>query len=452
MEGGRVIDGTQPPPADQPEAAPSEAAQSEATPPPEERGDARRRPTAFASVLPDDPALPRLPTLVDAEAMSAVFQRTLGREQADGPPPDVTVHCLRYKPGTNLVVHYLVGLNGDVHHATAMIAGDRNLAKRAASVPNRKLARMVDGRSPAASPLSYDAGIGALIQWLPLDLQLPALALRPSDLRHRLAAHGVATDGDDPTMLAYRPRRRAVEGLGSHVVKIYAAQLDFDRAVQGLTSAAGIAGVPTPALEAVLPDLRLTVQMRLPEATSGSAVDVATEAGRLLAAFHASPVDGLEALPPPDQLQRAARSASLVIAVSPSLEPRVRRLLADLEELQPDDPPLVRAHGDFHAGQVVETRGILALVDLDEACRAPAALDVANYAAHLVRGADVDLGAAQDCLQLLLDGYGARPEHLSWYMATAVLRRAPFPFRFLDERWPEAMTSQIEAAEAALRW
>ena len=50
----------------------------------------------------------------------------------------------------------------------------------------------------------------------------------------------------------------------------------------------------------------------------------------------------------------------------------------------------------------------------------------------------------------LLDGYGAPPEALDWYLSACLLRRAERPFRALEEDWPARMEELVDAAEAAL--
>ena len=48
-----------------------------------------------------------------------------------------------------------------------------------------------------------------------------------------------------------------------------------------------------------------------------------------------------------------------------------------------------------------------------------------------------------------LRAYGNRPEGLPWYLATAILRRSPHPFRHQDERWPQRIEEMVTAAERA---
>ena len=59
------------------------------------------------------------------------------------------------------------------------------------------------------------------------------------------------------------------------------------------------------------------------------------------------------------------------------------------------------------------------------------------------------LAEASRSLDLLLETYGERPPAMAWYLATAVLRRAPRPFRYFDDDWPERVERMIDTAEEA---
>jgi hypothetical protein len=116
----------------------------------------------------------------------------------------------------------------------------------------------------------------------------------------------------------------------------------------------------------------------------------------------------------------------------------------------PDAGAPVPSHGDFHARQLLHCEDGLVLIDLDRACAAPAALDASSFAAHLMNEGRSDLDAARISLERLLAGYGGRPPGMSWYLATAILRRAPNPFRTLHEQWPDRVASLVDAAADAL--
>jgi hypothetical protein len=175
------------------------------------------------------------------------------------------------------------------------------------------------------------------------------------------------------------------------------------------------------------------------------------EPGEPLHDLDAASKAGVPAAQPFQQLAAAETSARLVQAILPPLGERVEALLRELETDMPAIDRLVPAHGDFNARQLLVQRDGLALVDFDGMCLAPAALDPAKYAAYLVLGGPNDLHEASEVLDELLEGYGDRPFGLSWYLATCILRRAPRPFRYLDEHWPERVEGMIAASEAALR-
>jgi ATP-binding cassette, subfamily B, bacterial len=400
--------------------------------------------------VPDDPALPRLGLVLDPDAMAPLLQRSLGGDVA---LEDVRVQYLRYKPRTNIVVRYDVGLDERWYDATAMITARRYLGRRAAKPENVALARLVDGRSPAPMPLHYVPDLDVLIQWFPLDLDLPALAEPPARLLDELEAAGVRFRGidGDPAMLAYKPRRRAVLRIGRHVLKLYAKEEEFIAAAAGLRAAGGLRKVPTAAWQGQLLTKLVTVQPVLDGLRPSQPADVAFDAGELLHDLHKSRRRGLLAADASHQLAAAERSAHLVTALLPAMRSRMQALLRELETERPSVDGLVPSHGDFNARQLLVRPDGLAAIDFDAMCLAPAALDPATYAAYLVLGGPSDLDAATEVLERLLEGYGDRPPGLEWYLATCILRRAPRPFRYLDEHWPERVEGMVAASEAALR-
>jgi hypothetical protein len=399
---------------------------------------------------PVDPALPRLPVLLAADAMAPFLHRALG---PDAPFPDVRVHHVRYLPGKKVSVRYDVGLDGRRHDAVAMIAARGYLVRRAAKPESVALARLVDGRSPAPMPLHYEPELDALIQWYPLDLALPALAEPPGRLLDELEAAGVRLGevGGEPLRLAYMPRRRVVLRVGEHVLKMYAKQEEFAAAIARLRAAGRLRGVRTAALEGHLPARLVTVQPLLSGSSPSNPAEVAMAAGGLLRELQAaSPSVILAAWRPSQQLVVAEASARYVTAILPALGGRLKALLRELEATAPSIDRLVLSHGDFCARQLLVTPDGLAVVDWDAMRRAPAAFDPATYAAHLVSGEPGDLDIASDALEELLEGYGERPPALSWYLATCILRHSRYPFRYFDERWPEQIEGMVTAAEAAL--
>jgi aminoglycoside phosphotransferase (APT) family kinase protein len=277
------------------------------------------------------------------------------------------------------------------------------------------------------------------------------LAQRPTELRRHLRAAGLdlSTSGWEGEFLDYNPARRAVLKLDDYVVKIYAREPQFLQAAGGLQAARQWA-VRTPRLLASLDDQHLTAQRFLVGEHPADAAEVAGEAGEMLAALHRAEPDGLAPQSPDDHLAAAAAAAALVSHISPELAGRLERLLGELEASTPDAGPGVPSHGDFHARHFLHADEGLALLGLDQACLAPAALDASSFAAHVVNEGRPDLDAARLTLERLLGGYGGRPPGMSWYLATSILRRAPEPFRVLHEQWPDRVASLVDAAADAL--
>ncbi|HEX2103542.1 MAG TPA: phosphotransferase [Solirubrobacteraceae bacterium] len=400
---------------------------------------------------PADAAVPALPSLLDREAMTAV----LGRSVRAGAHVDrVHVLTVDYRPGSGATVAYDVTVAG--RHRVAVAATGPAGGAEAARTPARlAIARALGADAAVARPLTYDAGLGAVVHWYPLDLAMPVLAKPRAELLRLVSRAGVAAEqaaGPSETLL-YRPGQRAVVRLGGVVLKAYATDAAFRAGVEGLRIAGGLRLPRGPRLHAAFADLRLTVQPALdgdpvPRVRAGA---VAPVAGAMLRVLHQSAVRGLAVATPQGLLEDVAESAALVGAVAPRLARRARDLLARLEEHAPAGDELVPSHGDFNVSQFLEIDGALAVLDFDEACLAPPALDAAAYAANLVGGRAGDLERARQALDGLLLGYGARPAHLDWYLAALLLRRARNPFRLYKRRWPKRIEQMLAAGEEVLR-
>jgi aminoglycoside phosphotransferase (APT) family kinase protein len=199
--------------------------------------------------------------------------------------------------------------------------------------------------------------------------------------------------------------------------------------------------------EGALPDLRATVQLVLDGTSPGGGVHIARAAGALLQRIHDLPSEGLAARSAEHTLDAARRAATVLQAVDPAATDQIGRLLERLERQIPSEELTVTSHGDFHRGELIRRGGELAVLDVDEASLAAPARDLATYAAH---AATHDDGEAATVLDALLEGYGARPDALRWYLSASLLRRAERPFRVLEEDWPDRVEQLVDAAEAAL--
>lgn len=395
--------------------------------------------------VPRDPALPRLGVLLEQDAIGPLLERSLGRPARLGA---LRIARVSYKPGERATVHYEIVVNGRHEDAVARAVAGRDLAARARRAALLELAGRVNGRSPAATPVVYDADAEALLTWLPLDPRLPALAEAPRVLARMLGEAGVdvAAEPAEPRLLSYKPGRRAVLRLDGHVLKLYGSARQFAAAAAGLRAGPALSGVATARREAALPLLRLTAQATV-DGQPVPALAAASEAGALVRRLQRARAPELVPAGRDAQLDAARRKAALVAVVAPYLASRVGRLVRRLAESSPPPTGLVPAHGDFHAGQLLRVEGSLYLLDLDSICLGAPGLDLAEYAAGATE-AGLESGTA--VLDALVDGYGARPDGLDWDLAAAILVRASHPFHRALPGWPERVERMVAAAEAVL--
>ncbi len=229
------------------------------------------------------------------------------------------------------------------------------------------------------------------------------------------------------------------------VLKAYGAPRLFEAALTGVRAATA-GPLRTGAFAGALPELRLIAQRAVEGRRPGSAAEVASEAGALVAELQAAPIGGLPPAPPERHLAAAARKADLAATVLPGLRPRVEALLERLGRELPSGLAPVPAHGDFHVDQLLIGDDI-AVIDFDQMSVAAPALDIASYAADVVRGRDGDLAAVAEVVDGLLDGYGGRPQALDWYLAAAILARVAHAFHRQFTGWPERVDAMLRAAE-----
>jgi hypothetical protein len=395
--------------------------------------------------IPPDPALPQLASLLEPERMSGVLGRSLA---PDLPAPPVRIGYLRYRPGRSLLVGYEVVGGDTTREAFALVDAKADLAARAVAPESTALVAKLEGRAPARAPLAYEPDLDALVQWLPLDLTLPAMAEPPEYLRDRMVASGLELEADDlPRIVKHKPTTRGVLRLNDHIVKAYRDDEAFDEAVRALEASASLP-FPTAECTAVVPELLLAAQSLVPGRRPERPAEVAPRAGALLAALHGTPFDDLPSELPQDRLSKAAKHTRLLSSIVPGLGSRLESLLTRLEGDVPSDEP-VPSHGGFHMSQLLQSDGELGVIDFDGMCLAPPALDVSSYIASLVERPD-DLPQAAATLDVLVDAYGSRPTGVTWYLAAHLLGRARRPFARFKPDWPEEVEERFAAAEAAL--
>ena len=151
--------------------------------------------------LPEDPALPALPDLLDGARFAAWAESVLGLATEEWTP-----RFLRYKPGKRAVVLHEVSVSSRQTWAVVTIAAGKDLRSIASSPEARRVADAARARCASPEPVHAIDEIGALVEWYPARLDLPGLVTAPG----RARALGRTVAVEEPELIVYRPLQRAV--------------------------------------------------------------------------------------------------------------------------------------------------------------------------------------------------------------------------------------------------
>ncbi len=359
---------------------------------------------------PQDPRLPGL-ALLDQDRLVEALSSVLGLSHH---VEEARVGYLELAPRTSLVLRVDAVVDGQ----------ERTAVLRSGAAAT--------GRFGCGAPV---AGLDTVVHWLPEDPSLPLLA--------------AATGTLEVHVLSYVPGRRATLGIAPYVLKTYATTPGYQAARAALDLLGDGRDLPTPPFVAVLPEHRTAVQEHVTgvPATLADTVALAPQAGALLRRLHSSDRRSTARRDPADQLREARRSVELVASVLPEQGARAADLLRRLSTRIPSAGPLVLSHGDFTVDQLVVGSAGLVVTDVDDACQAPAALDLAAFAANVVSGRPGDDEHGDRVLDALLEGYGTPPPALAWHHAVALLRRCDRPFRRWKKHWPQKSTAILDLVE-----
>lgn len=371
--------------------------------------------------MPTDRRLPALANLLDPERSRDAVRRAPGLAGAE----EVAVRYLEWVPGRSFLVQLRVRGDGAEHE---VVASQGRLAVRGET---------------------SDGDDGVRLEVFPADGGLPLLA-DPA-----LMCALLDLDPATPVQrLSWVPQQRAVLRVGAEVVKLAPDEAGARRSWACLQAAVGRLPVPPP-LRADLAH-GLTVQALAPGRPLGrsDAPRVANRAGVLLRKLHGGSREGLATRRSADLLVQCGPVVAVVAAALPELADRVQHLAAALAVAAPG-ADLVPSHGDFSVDQLIEGgsgsgTGTLAVVDTDTLCAAPAAFDLAAFAANQVSGRKGDLARAGEVLAALVTGYGSRPGDLDWWLAVCLLRRLDRGVRRLKHDWPQRTHRLLDDAEAVL--
>lgn len=391
--------------------------------------------------LPQDPALPQLATALDAAGMARAFAGLL-----QAPGRSTLQHCrierIKYRPGRNLAVSYLLDLQDDAgpysqRVATRFCSGGESARRHA------KALQRPQQRTRCGPALSHLAALDMAAHWWPNDAKLAAGAVLADD--HALqarwlppvlqAAAGGRCMGHHVTLVQVVPEHRVTAKLvldqagdTGHPQPALTVYAKADAEARGAVTQAvmqslwhsparraGRLLVPKPLLWQ--PGSGLHWQMAVPgrpllDVSPQPGPDQAAAVGALVASLHATPAPAAPLQTLDSLRQRLHEVLVLLSQVQPLRQPCLERL-ADKLDAGLDKAvagPVSTLHGDLHPRNLLVDGERLALIDLDSARRGPALLELGSWLADTLYRAQLgghDPADTDAACRAFLAGYRA---------------------------------------------
>lgn len=413
-----------------------------------------------------DGALPGLATLLDPSAI----QLLLKNASPDAEIREVIPVYMRYKPGEMCMAAYRVrcGIREVLIHAIACQSSGTPKYARLTGPP-----AVCDSHLPSHLVLSDKR---LVLSTFPNDQKLKTIRrlYEPHRFSRLIAKLNPSCAPEETSfdVLTYKPHRRAVLKLSTigrpwGVLRIYCPE-DFEAS---LARARGVISSPNLRLPRVLgkscwqhvlaleylngPTLSLSSALR----ESGNTLQRVACA---LADLHAQDGSALRPFDLDLLCRRVVDLGSWVAFVLPEIGQQACSVAARIiGRLRTCDEPLMTSHGDFHFRQVILPDDLprgAAFLDRDEMCLAPAAMDLADFAAHLeaqaLRG-NIGETALEDAIARLGQAYGdasGRPpsRHQALYRAMKLFKLIPEPFRMREANWPGLMREVLRRTTVLL--
>lgn len=358
---------------------------------------------------------------------------------------DWTLRDVDHRPGDRTTASYVV--------RASWADGERD----------ETFAASVSGVRPPGGLVVTDGDRYVQVWRFPYDPELPGLAAAcfPSSVGELLRGLGLAPDGVQLRVVAYRPRKRAVIEVVTERHRLFVKVLrpaqvrDVDSRHRVLTEA----GVPVPRSLGWSDDgIIVLAPLR------GTPLRTALESGATTLRDPAELVALLDRLPAEvTSLPRrapwsahASHYAGVVAAAAPSLGARARSLAAAVTDglaAFPDgDEP---THGDFYDAQLfVEHGGVSGLLDIDTIGPGRRADDLGCLLAHLAVLASGPFDAAAGARAALTEwlpvlSRQVDPAELRLRAAGVTLSLATGPYRAQDPNWERATADRLDLAA---RW
>ena len=401
--------------------------------------------------------------LLDEVAFTAALQARL---------PSVTVSSLRtvdvrYKPHTNCLVSYRVGIDGN------------ELDVYAKGYDSSEIVKAFNGPEDAAFALGGGAfslrDTAVVVCFFPYDPELsvlkrlhsPGSKFRERLLRSLLPNHTHLWKGQIQT-LRYQPERRFAGHLSNSsdspaaLIKVYNGR-EFHKALRATSFHSD-----GPYLVPRLLGHSGTQHILAFEWLSGRSLDDLLDhpttilnlrlTGEALARLHAQSPAGLrQQRRVAGALEETANSLEALILVKAghfrSLAREISRQLANI------DTPKSSIHGNFHAKHVLVTNEGVALVDFDKVAYGDPISDLGNFLAHLERKAlfeEINASRLEAARTALLAGYEKESDRtvsrklLAIHTAAALMQLTHDPFRYRQPAWSSRTAAMLDRVRQLL--
>ena len=395
-----------------------------------------------------DPLLPAAPFLTGGLARDPI---ALAVNASGGELRTLRARQVLYRPGRDLIVRYAatVSWNGGAPVAETLLAGTTTKGAPAGTLPLQ--AEEIDG---------MEIGV-----WrYPFDPALPGLETAVTAPRAAELLDGVLDGVPHLDVRTYRPGRRAVVHAVTEHGEAY-VKVVRPRETAALVARHEVltgAGLAVPEVLAHDDDLGVVVLRALPGDDLRDRLrdrGPLPAASDLLTTLDALRVVDLGAHPrrAPSAVTDARGHAGLISTVVPREEQRLAEIVDRIEALaafEPDLPPAVTVHGDFHEAQLrVDDAGhVTGLLDVDGATVGDRIEDLATMLGHL---ATLALGAKDKRARIeqyaseLHDEFArvVDPVALDRRVAAVIVGLATGPFRVQQKAWRKETSRRVALAQ-----
>jgi tRNA A-37 threonylcarbamoyl transferase component Bud32 len=367
-----------------------------------------------------DAALPAIGTALDCEAMRGPLALAAG-----APTARCAIERVKYSPGRRALVLYRVQLEDREQLFYGSLRAGQDIVLRRFPC-DRKL----HGVRLLGDPQWIQARLPGLAQgrWKrPITLG-PSTVSRVSYLPEHAYTARVGVDlGMQAEWQVYAKTRRSDRG---------AAILDGMRGLWASPARReGRVAFARPLLyepqAATLWQEGLTGRRLAELAEPGSlSVALAARVGAAVAALHTTPIAGLPVRGVRDSLDGLNKAMGVLALVLPGAVPQASRIADALERCRPGEPSApATLHGDLHMKNIFVGPAGIGLIDFDDLCLAPAAMELGSFVAALVcRGVlQGESRIPEDSITAFVRGYreaaGRRVSwrDVWWYAAAALI-------------------------------